>query len=391
MSNPFSKRRRIEAGDVINREVLDFDFAKVCLQTLSSINVYCCLVCGKYFEGRSESSPAYNHAISSNHQKYLSFETEKFYLLPEGKEIPSQQDVIDYLNPRYTQRDIELLPRISFDLHTKKYLVGYVGLNNIKNNDYANVVVQVLAHIEPIRNHYLLMADNTNSDSLNGHLALLIRKMWSPHLFKSHIAPHEFMNSVIDTSKKRFTLEKGHPKLFLVWLLNGVDGPYECLRGEIEITTTPVVPHEGSEKVEFVSLDTKTTQLKFWFLSVDVPLQVEEVSLVELMRKYDGESTTQGKQEIRTYKIVEYPKFMVVVLEGGSAVVKFGEEMDLNGKKYELLCSVKKNKKSGGWGVSLRTQTGGWVLIEDLQVKEQSSELLFLDNNYILVWRLSNE
>lgn len=47
MSNPFSKRRRVDGE--INREVLDFDFAKICLQTLSSTNVYACLVCGKYF------------------------------------------------------------------------------------------------------------------------------------------------------------------------------------------------------------------------------------------------------------------------------------------------------------------------------------------------------
>lgn len=242
MSNPFSKRRRVDGE--INREVLDFDFAKICLQTLSSTNVYACLACGKYFEGRSPSSPAYKHAVSTNHQMYMSFATEKFYELPQDREVLPVQDVIDYYNPRYTPRDIDLLPRISFDLH-KKYLVGYVGLNNIKKNDYANVVVQVLAHIEPVRNYYLL---ETPTNPLNVHLGLLIRKMWSPHLFKSHIAPHEFMNSVSEESKKRFTLEKGHPKLFLLWLLNR-GGPYECLRGKVEVTSTPIVPHEGKDKV----------------------------------------------------------------------------------------------------------------------------------------------
>jgi hypothetical protein len=37
--------------DTINRQVLDFDFEKLCSVSLSRINVYACLVCGKYFQG----------------------------------------------------------------------------------------------------------------------------------------------------------------------------------------------------------------------------------------------------------------------------------------------------------------------------------------------------
>lgn len=37
--------------DTINRGVLDFDFEKLCSISLSKINVYACLVCGKYFQG----------------------------------------------------------------------------------------------------------------------------------------------------------------------------------------------------------------------------------------------------------------------------------------------------------------------------------------------------
>ena len=31
--------------------MLDFDFEKLCSVSLSHINVYACLVCGKYFQG----------------------------------------------------------------------------------------------------------------------------------------------------------------------------------------------------------------------------------------------------------------------------------------------------------------------------------------------------
>ena len=39
--------------DTINRLVLDFDFEKLCSVSLSRVNVYVCLVCGKYFQVRS--------------------------------------------------------------------------------------------------------------------------------------------------------------------------------------------------------------------------------------------------------------------------------------------------------------------------------------------------
>lgn len=51
------KRKKTQARkdcpylDTINRKVLDFDFEKLCSVTLQNLNVYACLVCGKYFQG----------------------------------------------------------------------------------------------------------------------------------------------------------------------------------------------------------------------------------------------------------------------------------------------------------------------------------------------------
>jgi U4/U6.U5 tri-snRNP-associated protein 2 len=39
--------------DTVNRHMLDFDFEKLCSVSLSNLNVYACLVCGKYFQGIS--------------------------------------------------------------------------------------------------------------------------------------------------------------------------------------------------------------------------------------------------------------------------------------------------------------------------------------------------
>src|SRR6266571_1490517 len=51
----------------INRATLDFDFEKVCSVSLSNINIYGCLVCGKYFQGRGRNSYAYAHSIHDDH------------------------------------------------------------------------------------------------------------------------------------------------------------------------------------------------------------------------------------------------------------------------------------------------------------------------------------
>ena len=44
-------------------------------------------------------------------------------------------------------------PRIATD--GTKYWTGLIGLNNIKHNDYINVVIQALAQIPQFRNYFL--------------------------------------------------------------------------------------------------------------------------------------------------------------------------------------------------------------------------------------------
>jgi U4/U6.U5 tri-snRNP-associated protein 2 len=48
-----AKRQRTTCPylDTVNRNNLDFDFEKICSVSLSPVNVYACLVCGKYFQG----------------------------------------------------------------------------------------------------------------------------------------------------------------------------------------------------------------------------------------------------------------------------------------------------------------------------------------------------
>eukprot|EP00884_Botryococcus_braunii_P014964 jgi/Botrbrau1/23469/Bobra.106_1s0024.1 len=54
--NIHRSKREVRSGaecpylDTISRQNLDFDFEKCCSVSLSPVNVYACLVCGKYFQ-----------------------------------------------------------------------------------------------------------------------------------------------------------------------------------------------------------------------------------------------------------------------------------------------------------------------------------------------------
>lgn len=61
----------------INRALLDFDFEKVCSVSTSNINIYGCLVCGKYFQGRGRNSYAYAHSIHDDHHVFINLESTK--------------------------------------------------------------------------------------------------------------------------------------------------------------------------------------------------------------------------------------------------------------------------------------------------------------------------
>ncbi|KAM0021777.1 putative Zinc finger, UBP-type, Zinc finger, RING/FYVE/PHD-type [Helianthus debilis subsp. tardiflorus] len=83
-------------------QVLDFDFEKFCSVSLSNLNVYACLVCGKYFQGRGHNSHAYTHSLEAGHHVYINLRTEKVYCLPHGYQFndPSLDDIPHLLNPR---------------------------------------------------------------------------------------------------------------------------------------------------------------------------------------------------------------------------------------------------------------------------------------------------
>lgn len=115
--------------DTINRSVLDFDFEKLCSVSLSNINVYACLVCGKYYQGRGPKSYAYFHALEVGHHVYVNMQTKRVYVLPEGYEVKSKslEDIKFVVDPQLSKDEVMRLDsqaKDAWDLGGKKYRPG---------------------------------------------------------------------------------------------------------------------------------------------------------------------------------------------------------------------------------------------------------------------------
>jgi len=71
----------------IKRHLLDFDFEKLCSISLANLNVYACLICGKYYQGRGRNTHAYLHSLETNHHMYINLHNAKVYCLPDNYEV----------------------------------------------------------------------------------------------------------------------------------------------------------------------------------------------------------------------------------------------------------------------------------------------------------------
>ncbi|TYZ64884.1 hypothetical protein PybrP1_001107 [[Pythium] brassicae (nom. inval.)] len=344
---PDAKRRKCPYLDTINPQMLDFDFEKVCSVSLSDQNVYACLVCGRYFQGRGRATHAFTHAVQSAHHVFINLRTDRIYCLPDNYEVVdhSLRAVKDALRPSFDAALVARLDQnriLAQDAFGVSYLPGFIGLNNLKNTDYVNVVVQALAHIPPLRDFFLQATDVVASSrsQLVHRFGELLRKMWSPHNFKNTISPHEFVQEVSVSSKKRFHVGTQNESVeFLSWLLNelhrGLGGSskpgssivHTCFQGFVEVTTID----EAKAAVALTNPESgvqasTTAKSPFLLMSLDLPSTplfkdsqggniIPQVPLFTVLEKYNGSHVThvlQGSQRLKkTYRIESLPPYII--------------------------------------------------------------------------------
>merc|ERR1712193_373725 len=100
----FGKNLNIKKGsdcpylDTINRTALDFDFDKFCSISLSQINIYACLICGKFFQGRGKNTYAFFHCLEMSHHVFMHLDDGSVWCLPEGYKLEdrSLDDIRSY-------------------------------------------------------------------------------------------------------------------------------------------------------------------------------------------------------------------------------------------------------------------------------------------------------
>ena len=428
----------------INKKKLDFDSQKVCSVTLSPLNVYCCLTCGKYFSGRAARTPAFLHSVNFNHPLFVNVSTLGFYLLPQNIKIDSGSckskllaDIRFAIYPIYTPESIAKFPLRCTDLiNEKSYIQGFVGMSELQSNkiDHINVILLAMAHIQPVRD-YLLLLDSRhgNCSEIISKLSLIIKKLWSPHLFRPHVSPAEFIERLSVGFPSVLNSKKPEPRMFLVWLLTVLSKcdtqlkhilANSCL-GRILVT-------DGGSGTG----DKKRRQLPFWNLTLDLPPvplfkdgrntnKLPQVQLKDLiLKKFCGQDkrvTNEGigptfqllRDRLPRYLFLHIDRFGHIeshfpVRDRNQTIVNFPLRLVLfdeetGGDKpkpvsYRLLANVIHETVGGEstnighdqqshWKIQLlNTTTSTWLEIDGTNVRTRDPELLFLNETYLQVW-----
>ncbi|CAJ0878580.1 3512_t:CDS:10 [Entrophospora sp. SA101] len=402
--------------DTINRHMLDFDFEKVCSVSLSNLNVYACLVCGKYFQGRGRNSHAYFHSLHEDHHVFINLHTLKVI------KDSSLDDIKYVLHPTFTKEQVAQLDqntKHSYDLNNKKYLPGFVGLNNVKANDYVNVIIQALAHIPPLRDYFMLQ-NFENKSQLVQRFSTLVKKIWNPRAFKGQVSPHELLQEISNASNKRFKLaEQADPLDFLSWFLNTLHKDlcgtkksdssiiYKIFQGEVKVESQSIITKDNTDEK-----DRQLTQ--FLFLTLDLPPPplfqdevekniIPQVALSTILQKYDAGA-------LKRFQLISLPNYLIFHikrftknnwdLEKNPTIVNFpiknidmkdlleNPESEMLDTHYDLIANIchegKAGKSNGIYKVHVQHRgKEQWYQIQDLIVEEINAQMIFLSESYI--------
>ena len=431
--------------DTINRAALDFDFEAACSVTLSPVNVYACLVCGRFFRGRGPSTPACAHALDAGHAVFMRLADGAAFVLPDGVGVddPCLDAVRAVLDPRYTPADIAALdttPAWARALDGTPFAPGLVGVNNLKATDYAAVAVQALARVSPLRDFFLVPANYAHTRSPLVHrFGALLRKLWNPRAFKGHVSPHEFMQAVLAASGGRFgTDARADTAAFLVWLLNTLHTHLtvppapgapsgaaaarlaaardsvvsRCFRGELEVATEQPngAPPATDRRPFFVlALDLPPAPLYKDALEKNI---IPQVPVADLLQRYNGSrADAAAKGGRRTMRLLRTPPYLVLHVKRFTRNAFFGEKnptivtfpvkgldvasivtlppTEALNARYDLAANIVHEGPAGGGSYRAHVQRkseGVWYDAADLAIAETLPQVVALSEAYVQVY-----
>eukprot|EP00924_Labyrinthula_sp_SR-Ha-C_P000100 maker-scaffold_39-snap-gene-1.0-mRNA-1 protein AED:0.03 eAED:0.04 QI:0/0/0/1/1/1/2/0/476 len=434
----------------INRKLLDFDFEKVCSVTLQKHNLYCCLVCGKFFQGRGSGTPAYSHSLDKSHYIFLNMSEKVFYSIPENKNLhpdPSLSDILYNLDPSFSSNEVKALmnqEETTFvtDIFGSSYLPGFVGMNQVVKTDYINVNIYLLAHIPEIKYFFLKFASKQapKYEILN-QFSVVIKKIWSNKKFKASINPHQFIHSLINSPKnKLFSLfKRSDSQNFFAFLLSVLSTRKFPLKRYFEGTVRIKKENSVDQKFYSLSLDLPDIDMakleKLSRMDVDQTLLLnKDKDKLSLIPEVELEKLLMDKfSNSISLKLIAAPKYLVINIkrfkknnffwEKNPTIVKFPlDGLDLTHffKKQQIyklisiilhespLSLINREEESTGTGnilkknpmalgrfkVQLRNFAKDakkvnkeWFEIEDLRVTELMPQQITLGEVYTLVYQ----
>ena len=353
------------------------------------------------------------------------------------------------LDPRFTLADAcatNSTKQWRHGLDGKEFLTGTVGLNNLAESDYANCVLQCLTRVFPLRAFFLTREEKHEQhakrvSTLTLRFGELIRKMWNPKAFKGQVSPHELMRAVASSSGGKFKVaSRSDPVDFFQWLLHALGRETKakgtqsivdkCFSGAMEVRTVGEPPAgDGVGTSETAETEGVTTQtVPFKMLALDLPPPplfqdamekniIPQVSIVELLKKYDGVSTTATPRGgLRTHRLTQLPEYLIVhykrftknafFREKNNTIVTFPTKTPLRLAEH-VPCPV--DAKTGAQqnstyvlvanvchvgppdGGTFRAQVfhnadSHWYDISDLQVEETLAQQVALTETYVQIW-----
>ena len=394
------------------------------------------------------------------------------YILPESYEVKTAalDDIKYVINPTFTKPQVSKLDKENpekYTLTNERYIpgtpschliskllilrAGFVGINNIKANDYVNVVLQILTHVPPLRNFFIL-ENLENRPELVKQFSLITRKIWNPRAFKAHVSPHEFLQQVIRTTKNQFKLdEQGDPIDFVTRLLNDLHRQlggnpkkqassiiYKLFQGQVHIQSQEIVVGGGVGEIE--GRESRLTfvpgraildrDVQFLILTLDLPAPplfqdkverniIPQVDIFTLLAKYDGRTSQELAGERRRFKISKLPPYLIFhikrltknefgAIEHNPTIVTFPiTSLDLKdyaysfaappgtSTMYDLIGNVTLESALSPGGQEKRVykvqvkdfSRDKWFVIQDLIVEELEKERMHLAESYIQIWQ----
>ncbi|CAD8156807.1 unnamed protein product [Paramecium octaurelia] len=400
----------------ICRHMLDFDFEKLCSVTLSNLNVYVCLICGKYYQGKSINTQAYIHSLEQDHHLFMNLQNTKIYCLPDNYEVVdhSLEDIQYNLDPKFNNlKELDDNVEESRALDGTTFLPGFVGLNNLSKSDYFNVVMQALCRIKPLRNFMIFLQFQKSATEpfdynclLSQRFSELTRKIWNPRNYKGHVSPHELLQAVTLKSNKQFKIgQQSDPMHLIIWFLDNLKKELlhinktntiisDCFQGELQYEWyKPLKNAIGYQPIPIIE------QKSFFYLSLDLPstpLQkdgsqkalIPSISIQELIKKYDGFTNTDSADGRRRYTITKFPKYLIIhmkrfiknnfFMEKNPTIVTFPlNDLDLSqclnleqqNVKYNLIANIchEGTAKVGIYKIHVKNEANNqWFQIQDL-------------------------